>query len=64
LLGHAISVSRFVPQQIAQICFPMAGQLRRERLDPHKGQVMCAILYNQAEIPENSSERRLHPPVV
>jgi hypothetical protein len=64
LPGQAISTSRLVPQQTAQICLPSAGQLRRARLDPHSGQVMCAVLYNPAETRENSSERRLHSPVV
>src|SRR3954470_17748699 len=43
-LGQAISVSRLVPQQIAQICCPTAGQLRRARRIPHKGQTTAGII--------------------
>jgi hypothetical protein len=53
-----------VPQQTAQIGLPRAGQLRRARLVPHKGHVICVILYNPAETTENSSEQPLQPPVV
>ncbi len=47
--GHGIWTRRFVPQHTAQICWPSAGQPRLARRVPHRGQAMCAVLYNRAE---------------
>jgi hypothetical protein len=48
-----------VPQHTAQICLPSAGQPRRARRTPQRGQITWALLYNPARIHENSSERAL-----
>ena len=49
--GQSISISRFVPQQTAQICAPLAGQYRLPDLAEHKGQrAISAAVYIKARL--------------
>ena len=54
-LGHLIWTRRLVPQQTAQICWPSAGQPRRARRVPQRGQTTDHYCSSSAEICQPTS---------
>src|SRR5215471_16756050 len=54
--GQSISTSRFVPQQTAQICTPLAGHCRLALRFPQRGHFMKTHLGERQTVRKSGSE--------